>query len=508
MRELPFAFFMTLATTSTCFMGCGDDDSTDGAGAGGTAGTFGAGGLGAGGQVAAGGAVASGGATAAGGAAAGGMPAMGGQVGAGGSMGGADGSGGAGGEMPAAGAVTAGGAWQPFEAYTDLGASGFALLIRKPDGQTETSVQVSGLEASTMYPAHVHALPCGVADAGGALAGPHYKIDPTVMDTVETNELWVAFTTDAEGNATSVATAMHAARPDAMSVVIHDPATDPPARMLCADLVTTDPDPATATGTFAPFAAAEAGDQTIAGTATLDRTATATTVSIDVMGLSDAETYAAHVHALPCALSEADGHYKLDLSVADAEEMNELWPMFTPGMTSVTNSFTRDTHRARPDAMSLVIHRQTTDAAIKVACADLKRTDYLAFKTEGTFERFEDAPDHEELAGTATMERTLDGNTVVTVNVTGLTASAEYPAHVHDHACSAAKGGGHYKLDDSVADTMETNEIWVGFTADADGMGTATAMAMGHVARAAAQSIVIHSPDDSAVRLGCADLAP
>lgn len=409
---------------------------------------------------------------------------------------------------PAAESYTAGGAWKALEGYDDLNATGFALMVRTVGDGTQTSIQVSGLEPATSYPVHVHALPCDVEGPSGELAGPHYKIDPSVADTQETNELWVMLTTDADGSGVGVAEATHVARPDAMSVVIHDPATDPPARMLCADLVTTDPAEAVATGMLAPFAAAEVGDQSISGTAGLTRTATATTVSVDVEGLSATEAYSAHVHALPCDLEEADGHYKIDPSIDDAIEENELWPTIEEGMTAVTDTFTREGHRARPDAQSLVIHRQSGDVALKVACADLRRMDLLPFKTEGTITRFDDAPDHEQLAGSATMERTRDGDTIVTVLASGLTKDADYPVHVHDQACAAAKGGGHYKIDRFEPDTVEANEIWLGFTADASGMASATATARGHIARASAQSIVIHSPTDDTVRLGCVDLAP
>jgi hypothetical protein len=36
--------------------------------------------------------------------------------------------------------------------------------------------------------------------------------------------------------------------------------------------------------------------------------------------------YMAHVHASPCALNTADGHYKIDPTNTATVEANELWP--------------------------------------------------------------------------------------------------------------------------------------------------------------------------------------
>ena len=40
------------------------------------------------------------------------------------------------------------------------------------------------------YGSHVHNLPCSVDNGGG-----HYKLDPSEPTTIESNEMWVSFTT-------------------------------------------------------------------------------------------------------------------------------------------------------------------------------------------------------------------------------------------------------------------------------------------------------------------------
>ena len=70
--------------------------------------------------------------------------------------------------------------------------------------------------------------------------------------------------------------------------------------------------PATVTrGELTPVAAGIGG--TVSGHAQMVRDASGSTiVSLHVEGLTPGGTYASHVHAAPCAVSAADGHYKYD----------------------------------------------------------------------------------------------------------------------------------------------------------------------------------------------------
>jgi hypothetical protein len=262
-----------------------------------------------------------------------------------------------------------------------------------------------------------------------------------------------------------------------------------------------------AAGDFAPFAAAMDSDQTIAGTASMTVSASGTQIELAVTGLTAGETYPVHVHALPCAVMDADGHYKIDPSVTDALEDNELWPTLTPDDSGEASSSFMNAHVARPDALAVVIHHAIAEPAPKIACADLVRKDYAPFETLGTLAALGAATDAgvEAITGTASMMRTLDGKTRANVTVGGLTPETEYPIHVHDRACEAMSGGGHYKLDPMVSEAVANNEIWLTLTTDATGAGNRNVM-VDHVARAEAQAIVVHGADS--MRLGCIDLSP
>jgi hypothetical protein len=105
---------------------------------------------------------------------------------------------------------------------------GTATMTRNSRGQTFVSVSVKGLDRRTTYAAHVHALPCYM---GG---GPHYKIDPSVSGTVEENEIWPIIRTNSRGRGRGWAWSDHLARPEAQTIVIHDPDTGD--RVACANL--------------------------------------------------------------------------------------------------------------------------------------------------------------------------------------------------------------------------------------------------------------------------------
>jgi Cu/Zn superoxide dismutase len=196
----------------------------------------------------------------------------------------------------------------------------------------------------------------------------------------------------------------------------------------------------------------------------------------------------------------ASGHYKLDPTIDVTDEYNELWPEILPAGGIVSTSLTHPTHALREDAQAVVLHRGTP----KVACADLTRESYVGLKTSGTFYNLADADTKGlTVSGTAELYRRFDGTTVVEVDLTGLPPSAEHPVHVHDKPCDVEYGGGHYVID-AAGPEGEDNEIWPSVTANANGAGS-RAIAVSHLARADAQSLVVHDGADAA-RLACVDL--
>jgi hypothetical protein len=134
--------------------------------------------------------------------------------------------------------------------------------------------------------------------------------------------------------------------------------------------------------------------------------------------------------------------------------------------------------------------------------------------TRGDFHAFADGTGL-DISGHAQMVRAADGRTFVSVHVEGLTRWTTYAAHVHKAACGDvdASGapiyaGGHFQF---VAGTGLTyvnavNEIWPGFTTNADGVGNGRAMNEG-TAGTAAVSVVIHATTSTPKpKIACADL--
>jgi hypothetical protein len=120
-------------------------------------------------------------------------------------------------------------------------------------------------------------------------------------------------------------------------------------------------------GDFEPFATGLGLE--ISGRAQMIRTADGkTTVSVHVEGLVPGTAYPAHVHQLPCATSEADGHYKYD-PAGPATPPNEIWPAFTTNAYGVGNGNATVEWTAGAAAVSVVIH---APGGAKIACADLE----------------------------------------------------------------------------------------------------------------------------------------
>jgi superoxide dismutase, Cu-Zn family len=104
------------------------------------------------------------------------------------------------------------------------------------DGATTVTLNVRGLVPNRDYGAHAHAMPCGPT---GEAAGPHFQhtpdpvkpsVDPAFANS--SNEIWLDFKTDAQGNATTASTVPWVfTNAKAASVVIHaDPTQTAPGK--------------------------------------------------------------------------------------------------------------------------------------------------------------------------------------------------------------------------------------------------------------------------------------
>jgi Cu-Zn family superoxide dismutase len=103
------------------------------------------------------------------------------------------------------------------------------VTITQTAANTRVQLTVAGLRPNRGYGAHLHTNPCGPT---GAAAGPHYQhqhdpaasasrpsVDPSYANP--RNEIWLDFTTDSNGSASSTATHPWTFGTDPRSLVIH-----------------------------------------------------------------------------------------------------------------------------------------------------------------------------------------------------------------------------------------------------------------------------------------------
>ena len=243
--------------------------------------------------------------------------------------------------------------------------------LLRSNGATVARLSVSDLPAETTFGAHVHDLPCNVRTGVGGLGGGHYKLDPSVEGTDEANEMWLTLSTDIDGNASSEIIAEgHTARPEAQSVVVHDP-QDASIRLACADLQAQEmQDEAMTSGNPFTTATGKALGHKLRGSATMLRTDDGfTEVNINIISLKKdaAVTYSSHVHNLPCKV-DGGGHYKIDATLANGVETNEIWPKIVADAFGHGHGSAAVALIARAEAQSVVMH----DAdGTRLACFDL-----------------------------------------------------------------------------------------------------------------------------------------
>ncbi len=253
----------------------------------------------------------------------------------------------------------------PAGATTTPNLKGSASIIRAAtDGLTIVRVSVNGLQPNTTYASHVHALPCNTPGTPGGtdFAGGHYKQNPLVTEVTATAaaEIWTSFTTDQMGYGQARTQVPHVARPDAASIIIHDPTT-PTTRLACVDL--------TGPGGLLGTSLGHTRYPNIFGSAKMERFASGETkVTIAAQGLTANTGYVAHVHDRPCHISAGGGHYKFDYNIAGTVESNEIFLRFNTDAAGSGSTATTVKHIARPEAYSVVLHDADTQ---RIACADL-----------------------------------------------------------------------------------------------------------------------------------------
>jgi len=107
----------------------------------------------------------------------------------------------------------------------------------------------------------------------------------------------------------------------------------------------------------------------VAGTGELVRLAEGSEASLNVGGLKPNTDYDVHVHAKPCGEDNGGPHYMFDPNKPGTSD-NEIWLPFTSDASGNGQAGTTRPIRAGAEAVSIVIHDMSAQAA-RVACADL-----------------------------------------------------------------------------------------------------------------------------------------
>jgi Cu/Zn superoxide dismutase len=97
----------------------------------------------------------------------------------------------------------------------------------------------------------------------------------------------------------------------------------------------------------------------------------------------------------------------------------------------------------------------------------------------------------EGMVGFVHHNTTADGRTHVVLQVRGLPPGRELGSHVHLLPCNVNKAGGHYRNDPAGPATPD-NEIWLDFTTDAAGNGSAQAWNDFLIRPDGAHAVIIH----------------
>merc|ERR1712188_11840 len=169
------------------------------------------------------------------------------------------------------------------------------------------------------------------------------------------------------------------------------------------------------------------------------------------------------------------------------------------------------------DTLSIVLHDTPNNGGSgscpKMLCADLDVTNFafgeLGYANEGTNADGSGTYTPELLYAKSERNLRFGGYwenpksfTKVSGVVYNMLPSFTYPAHVHAEPCAAANGGPHYVRDISCigkegntgvgCEATADTEFWVSFTTNRFGWGRFSTKITNFIARAGAQSVVIH----------------
>ena len=101
-----------------------------------------------------------------------------------------------------------------------------------------------------------------------------------------------------------------------------------------------------------------------------DRDGGTTKVVVRIRGLDPDTSYPTHVHNQPCSATPPGGGHYQHVIGGPVDPVNEIWPTISTDERGRGLGFAVHGERARPDAMSIVVH-YPPDTSIRLACIDL-----------------------------------------------------------------------------------------------------------------------------------------
>ncbi len=103
---------------------------------------------------------------------------------------------------------------------------------------------------------------------------------------------------------------------------------------------------------------------------------------------------------------------------------------------------------------------------------------------------------------------TASGRTVATLHVRGFAPRTTFAVHAHTGTCSSdpLSSAGHYQHEVG-GPVDDVNELWLGFTTNPSGNGSAKAAVEWEFRAGEARSVTFHDPAQAGKRVGCLPVA-
>lgn len=368
------------------------------------------------------------------------------------------------------------------EGVPDPQRDGTVIVTRRAGGGTEISAILSGVVPSSTHELELRDTPCVFG------ASEPYLIDPA------SGGISLQLAVDEAGHGQQLVELEHTIRGDALSAVLIETGSDQP--QLCADLLPSMARRAYMSGAITPLSSVGVLGEGIGGEVVVRREDSTTEIGFSVTGLDTPSAFRLAVHDRPCGVDDGGEPYRIN--PLDPQDEGLGVPLFPDGGVD-SAEFGISTHPIREDAQSVLIFRDER----AVACADLRREDYLGLVMRGTFYNLPAAVDQIlSIDGRANLDRRRDGILLIEIHATGLPKDATLPLRVTDAPCGVEEGGQPYLI--LPGEPEEGNVLDPSVSTGSFGVGTRTRV-FELLPRADARSVVIFSPDASQ-RLACADL--